>query len=187
MRRIALTTAALLAASAASGCHTTSPSTLSASNQNPTSSAVADPESTFSYAAGRAIQTFPQSTATLQPIVLSALEDLRIHSVTLTREVGAVVFKGTTASAARASVTLRPTPDGSRLSARIGLFGDEPLSRALMDRVGIRLGSLPPSAIPAEPPSEPDKNPYFSRDAVPDSEMLKDQAEAPYRSGVTSH
>jgi hypothetical protein len=30
-------------------------------------------------------------------------------------------------------------------------------------------------------PSEPAPNPYFSRDAIPDSEMMKDMIEAPYR------
>ena len=49
--------------------------------------------------------------------------------------------------------------------------------------VGIRLGDLPPSAIPANPPSEPGKNPYFDRAAISDTEMLKEQAglrPAPY-------
>ena len=96
-------------------------------------------------------------------------------------EGGAIVFQGTTADNRNASVTLRPHPVGSRLSARIGLFGDEPLSRALMDRVGVRLGERAPAAVPADIPSEPAGNPYFSRTAVPDAVLLKDQADAPYR------
>jgi hypothetical protein len=66
------------------------------------------------------------------------------------------------------------------VTIRIGWFGDEPLSRALMDRIGIRLGTLPPAAIPVEPPSSPAGNPFFSKNAVSDAEMLKDQADAPY-------
>jgi hypothetical protein len=71
-----------------------------------------------------------------------------------------------------------------RVSCRIGWFGDEPLSRTLLDRVGVRLGLLPPAAIPDQPPSAPAANPLFSRAAVPDSEILRDFVEAPYRHRV---
>ncbi|MHC5542385.1 DUF3568 family protein, partial [Singulisphaera rosea] len=75
----------------------------------------------------------------------------------------------------------RPNPGATRVSVRIGWFGDEPLSKALMDRIGVRLGTLPPTAIPTDPPSEPGSNPYFSKSAIPDSVMLRDQADAIYR------
>jgi hypothetical protein len=111
------------------------------------------------------------------------MEDLRIQSVRQISDGGAIVFEGTTADNRRASATIRPRPRNSTLlTARIGLFGDEALSRALMDRVAIRLNALPPSAIPVDPPSTPGGNPFFSRSAVPDSQMLQGAAEAPYRS-----
>ncbi len=179
MRRIALSAAALLAA-AAPGCQTVAPSALPGFSQR--SSVVAGSE--FSYAGGRAVQTFAQPPTTVQPAVITALGDLRIEELRQTTEAGSVVFEGTTADNRKATVTLRPHPAGSRLSVRVGLFGDQPLSRAIMDRVGVRLGALPPSAVPADAPSAPDANPYFSRAAVPDSEMLKGVAEAPYRGTV---
>lgn len=172
MRRIALWTAAC-AVAAAPGCTTVAP--------------VAGPAlaaGEFSYTAGRATQDFAYPAATVQSAVSAALEDLRIHSVRQTHDAGSVLFEGTTADHRRALVTLRPHRGAARLTARIGWFGDEPLSRALMDRVGVRLGSLPPSAIPAEPPSSPGSNPYFSRSAVPDAVMLRDQAESRYRDTV---
>jgi hypothetical protein len=109
------------------------------------------------------------------------MEDLRMQSVTVAHEGSNTIVQATTPNNHRATIMVRPEPGGSRVSARIGMFGDEPLSRALMDRVAVRLGTIPPEAIPAEAPSEPASNPYFSRTAVSDEVMLKDQADAPYR------
>jgi hypothetical protein len=177
MRGIALMATAAYVAATGAGCQTMSSSAFSALGPSGAGAGTAG----FSYIGGRAVQTFAQSPVTVQPVVLAALDDLRVQALRQTNDGGAIVFECTTADNRRASVTLRPHPAGSRLSARIGLFGDEPLSRALMDRVAIRLGNLPPAAIPAEPPSQPGSNPYFSRTAIPDSEMFKDLADAPYR------
>jgi hypothetical protein len=72
----------------------------------------------------------------------------------------------------------------TQVAIRVGWFGDEPLSQAILERMGVRLGSRPPEAIPAAAPSAPSRNPFFARDAVPDSVMLRDFAEAPYRDRV---
>jgi hypothetical protein len=169
MRRIALTAAAL-AGLATTGCMTVGPI-----------AAPALSASGFSYSAGRAMQDFAYPAPALQSAATGAMEDLRIHSVHLAHEGGALVYQGSTADDRRVSLTVRPNQAITRVSVRIGWFGDEPLSRALMDRIGIRLGSLPPSAVPVDPPSAPESNPFFSRDAIPDSVMLRDQADAMYR------
>jgi hypothetical protein len=82
------------------------------------------------------------------------------------------------------TVTLRFRQGATQVGVRIGRFGDEPLSRALLERVGVRLGTRDPEAIPAAAPSAPSSNPYFSRTAIPDSVMLKDFADAPYHDRV---
>ena len=133
----------------------------------------------YSYTAGRATQNFAYPPTTVQPAVLAAMEDLRVEAVRQINDGSTIVFEGTTADNRGASVTLRPHAIGTRLSARVGLFGDQALSRAIMDRVGIRLGVLPPAAIPVEPPSTPASNPYFSRSAISDAEMLKDKIDGP--------
>lgn len=176
MCRTALFATSLLALSAA-GCQTVNPSALASLGRSDAQTA----GTAYTYYGGRAVQTLALPPATVQPAVVAALDDLRVQGVHQTRDGASVVFEGTTADNRKASVTLRPHPAGTRLSARFGLFGDEPLTRALMDRVGVRLGTLPPAAVPIEPPSEPAGNPYFSRSAVPDSVMFKDQAEAPFR------
>lgn len=179
MRRIALSATALLAVAAGSGCQTTGPAALMALGRSESPSPGG---SDYRYAGGWADQTFGQGAAAVQPAVLGALDDLRVHSVRQISDGGSIVFEARTADNRRATVTLIPQARGTRLSARVGLFGDQALSRALMDRVGIRLGNLPPAPVPDAPPSQPASNPYFSRTAISDAEMLKDQAEAPYRS-----
>ncbi len=178
MRRIARTAAAsaLFAAiaGAGAGCSTIPPAALTAvGNTTPTPA--------FSYSAGRALQSFALPPSKVQPALLAAVDDLRMQSVSVTQEGSNTVVQATTPSNHRATIMLRPEPTGSHISARIGMFGDEPFSRALMDRVAVRLGTAPPKAIPAETPSAPASNPYFSRTAVSDEVMLKDQADAPYR------
>jgi hypothetical protein len=138
----------------------------------------------FSYTAGRATQDFAFPPPAMQSAVTLGMEDLRIHSIRKTNDSGALIFNGTTADNRRVQVAVRPYQAQSRLSIRIGWFGDEPLSRALMDRVGIRLGTLPPAAIPVDPPSSPEPNPYLSRDAIPDSTMLREQADAVYQDSL---
>jgi len=178
MRRTALLAMALWATTSGPGCRTmVGPATLSA---------LAQPAAgEFSYSAGRAIQSFAFAPQSVEPAASAAMDDLRIHSIRRTSEEGTVVLEGTTADNRRASVTIHPQNAGTRVSARLGLFGDEPLSRALMDRINVRLGALPPKAVSADPPSEPGKNPWFSRTAISDEEMLKDQADAHFKGSAS--
>ncbi len=169
MRRMALA-AAVLSGLAPSGCSTIGPvaGTLPGTSGS-------------SYAAGRATQPFAYPPEAMRSAVLAAMDDLRISSVRQARDNGSFLYNGTTADGRGVTVAVRPHQGTARVSVRVGWFGDEPLSKLLMDRIGIRLGTLPPSAIPVEPPSIPASNPYFSREAIPDEVMLHDQADAIYR------
>ena len=172
MRRIALFTLAFSVLAGVSACSTIGTGAMTS---------LANSGTSYSYGAGRATQNFAYPPTIVQPAVLAAMEDLRIQTVRQINDGSTIVFEGTTADNRSASVTLRPNSLGTRLTARVGLFGDQALSRAIMDRIGIRLGSLPPAAIPDEPPSTPASNPYFSRSAISDAEMLKDRMESPDR------
>jgi hypothetical protein len=169
MRRISLV-AAVWGGLALAGCRSVAPI-----------AGLAPAAAGYAYGAGKATQEFAAPTAAVQSAIAGAMVDLGIAQVRQRHDGPSRIFEGSTADGRGATVTLRPGNGAARVTARIGLFGDPPFSRALMDRIGIRLGSLPPAAIPAEPPSSPAGNPYFSREAVPDSTMLRDQAEAPYR------
>ena len=162
--------AALLVASVLAGCRSVAP--------------VAGPAiraAGYAYGAGKATQEFAFPTPVVRPAIASALDDLGVKEVRQRHDGPSRIFEGTTSDGRSATVTLRPGNGAARVTVRVGWFGDEPFSKALLERIGIRLGTLPPAAIPIEPPSSPGANPFFSRDAIPDAAMLRDEAEAPFR------
>jgi hypothetical protein len=178
MRQIVLSVAAI-AAGAAGGCSTTGPAR-----------SMAD-----LVARDRlADQSFPQPFDPVVSVTEEAMADLGVRDVgvRLESELAArgrpvagkpqdATLSGRGADGRPVTVTVRSRGNGSVVSVRVGRFGDEALCRALLDRIGVRLGTLPPAPIPAEAPSTPGSQPFFSRAAVPDAVMLRDQAEAGYR------
>ena len=137
-----------------------------------------------SYSAGRAIQDFSLPSNKVGAAVTEAMADLKMTSIRPGRNGAVYKIEAQTEDNRPVMITLRPHQTQTRVSCRIGMFGDEPLSKALLERTGVRLGTLPPTPIPDHVPSSPGSNPFFSRDAVPDEMMLKDAAEAPYRDRV---
>jgi Protein of unknown function (DUF3568) len=137
-----------------------------------------------SYSAGRAIQDFSLPSTKVGTAMTEAMADLKMASIQPGRNGAVYKIEAKTEDNRAVMVTLRPHQTQTRVSCRIGMFGDEPLSKALLERTGVRLGTLPPAPIPDHVPSSPGSNPFFSRDAVPDEMMLKDAAEAPYRDHV---
>jgi hypothetical protein len=136
------------------------------------------------YSTGKAFQDFSARPAQVKSVVAEAMDDLGMTVVHRGRDGTVSQIDGRTPDQRTVTVTIRPNQQQTRVSCRIGWFGDEPLSMALLERVGIRLGSLPPAAISPRPPSSPASNPIFSRDAVPDEVMLRDLADAPFRDRV---
>ena len=171
--RRALLTTLLFAA----GCSTTSPFI------EPTPKG-AGPASGFSYSTGRGVEDFPSTLSIVAPAVTAAMSDLKMDDVRQSHDGAVIRIEGRTSDDRPVSVTLRFRRGATQVGARIGRFGDKPLSRALLERVGVRLGTRTPEAIPDAPPSTPSANPYFSRDAVSDSEMLRDFVDAPYHDRV---
>jgi hypothetical protein len=136
------------------------------------------------YAVGRGTRGFAAPPAAVRQAVLEAMADLEVKPGRQSVDGTVTQVSGTTANNQGVSVIIRPIRNETRVICRIGWFGDEPFSIALLDRVGIRLGTLPPAAVPAQPPSAPSSNPLFSREAVSDEEMLRDVVDAPYRDRV---
>ncbi len=138
----------------------------------------------FEYSAGQGSQTFPAPTATVSVAVAEALSDLDMHDVRPLRDGAVLRYEAVTKDDRSCAVTIRSLAGSSTATARVGWFGDPALSRAILDRVAVRLGEAPPEPIGDEPPTPPAGNPFFSRDAVPDSVMLRDQVDATYNDRV---
>jgi hypothetical protein len=137
-----------------------------------------------SYSGGRAVQDFPRSAKVVTAVVAESMEDLKITPTKRTRDGFVYKIDGRTADNRPVMLTVRPHQEQARVGCRIGWFGDEPLSKAVMERIGIRLELLPPAPIPADPPSAPAPNPFLARDSAIKDTMIRDMAEAPYRDRV---
>ena len=108
----------------------------------------------FAYRAGTASQGFPVTPAEVRKVAVEALSDLRISSIRETIEPDTtLILDGTTGDGRSARLTIQPLGAFTATTVRVGLLGDEALSKAILDRIGIRLGSMPPAAIPTEVPT----------------------------------
>lgn len=138
----------------------------------------------FAFSGGKGTQTFPSSPSGVAIALNQAMEDLDLKSIEMKRNGSVIRVESVTTDDRPVVVTLRHYRETTFASVRIGWFGDEPLSRALLQRTAVRLGSHPPEAIPETAPSAPARNPFFSRSAVSDAEIYRDLAESPYRDRV---
>jgi len=133
-----------------------------------------------SYVGGRGMQMFPTSP-NLIINVKDAMSDVGIHSIIQNEDPsGLVILEGKTADDRKARVTIQTSGTNSTVSAKVGWMGDEPLTRAMLDRLGSRQGTMPPQPLPEDAEageSKPKSQGLLSRDAVPDAVMLRDQLE----------
>ena len=131
LRALRLAMAGLAVATA--GCYTVTPfgsiNTIATGGQN--------------FAIGRGSQVYPASDNFLEQ-ASKALDDLNVASVSRTRDRETVVFQGVDTKGRRATVHVTPVSDGAkmRVDARFGVFGDEALSRAYLDRLAVRTGPI---------------------------------------------
>jgi hypothetical protein len=150
----------------------------------PPSAEIAATSSAFSYSAGRGAQSFAAPPAAVIAALDDSLTDLKLIKLRHIRNGSVFRVEARTDDYRPVKATIRSHQGQTVVGVRAGWFGDEPLSKALLDRVAVRIGSQPPQAIPEEVPSAPAGNPFFSRRAVSDLEMFRDMAEAPYRDRV---
>ncbi len=150
----------------------------------PPTAELAAADAGLSYSGGRALQSFGFPPSVVLAALNEAMGDLDLKAIRNGRNGTVARVESLTADDRPVVATLRSFRSSSVVTVRVGWFGDEPLSRELLKRTAVRLGSQPPEAISSSAPSSPSRNPYFSRDAIPDSVMLKDFAEAPYRDRV---
>lgn len=131
---------------------------------------------TYGYASGTASQGFARPRQEVEGALGEAMTDLDIRRVGMIEaDAEQTRVRGRASDGRRVDLSLIDRGAATEARVRVGVFGDERLAKAVLDRVGVRLGTLPPQAIPAEVPSggEDAENPYFSKRAVPDSVMLR--------------
>jgi Protein of unknown function (DUF3568) len=145
----------------------------------PTSEATTRP--TGEYTGGRAIMDFPGTAKIASAAAAEALEDLKMTSIKRSRDGTVYKIEAQTEDNRSVLVTVRPHQEQARIACRVGWFGDELLSKAIVERIGIRLELLPPAPIPDKPPTSPDPNPFLMRDKTLKDGMIRDMIEAPYR------
>jgi hypothetical protein len=173
MRRIVQIGAAICASMASGGCMSLGP-------LGP------EPHKTgYSYEAAWASQTFPVATEPALGAALEGMADLQMRSIHQSKyEKTAILLDGQAHDGRHVRVVIRPVGEASQVSTRVGRFGDEALSKAVLERIGVRLGTVPPTPIPDEPPTSGTRLP-FSKLAVPDAIMLREQADAGYRDSTS--
>ncbi len=135
------------------------------------------------YGGGRAVGVLSKEPAEVLSVLGDALADLQMTETKRSRDGLDFKVNARTTDDRSVLVTVKPQQGNTRVACRVGWFGDEPLSLALIERLGVRLGTLPPAAIPETPPSRPAANPFFSKEG-PDREMVRDFADAAYRAQV---
>lgn len=126
---------------------------------------------------GPLVQAYPLPADSVRQAAREALVDLEFEPQSDPgRDSGSVVgrspVKGT------ATLTLLTGESTTLVAYR----GDQPeTGRALLDRIGVRLGTRPPAPIPVDAPEPSAGRGRLSRDAVSDAVMLRGEDMASYR------
>ncbi len=139
-----------------------------------------------SYVGGRGVQLFPTSPRLLDN-VKDSMSELNMHTLVQNEDPsGLTIVEATSAAGQKVRTTIQTSGKNSTVSVKVGWFGDEPLTRALLDRIGSKQGNLPPQPAAGPTGTEDDavekaadqaRPKFLSRQAVPDSVMLRDQVE----------
>jgi hypothetical protein len=131
--RLAMATLALSAA----GCSMTTPF-------GPVGQLAAPAPPGPTYHGGYGSQLFPPSENFLAQ-TREAMDDIGMHSINERHEGAKTILEAKTVNGRRAHVEIKPESRGNRVATRFGPLGDEPLSRAFLDRMSARLGTVKPT------------------------------------------
>ncbi len=109
----------------------------------------------MSYRGAHGSESFGEPRALVLAALHDSMNDLNLASIRGMRDGTVSRLEATTATKERVIATIRSHKNVTQVSIRVGFFGDEPLTRAIFERVEMRLGSRAPEGIPANPPSAP--------------------------------
>ncbi len=142
--------------------------------------------STTQYVGGRGFAMFT-TTPDLSEHVKQAMTEVGFTAIHPIPEAnGGTGLEGSTADKRSARVSIHSTGVRSTVALKVGWLGDEPLTRAFLQRLEERHGALPASAVPVEPDADAEANPSrFSRGAVPDSVMIRNQLDPSFNPSIS--
>ena len=93
------------------------------------------------YFGGNGSQLFPASDTFLVE-TRESMDDIGMHSIVEKREGNKTILEAKTVNGRRAHVEFKPEAGNVRVITRFGPLGDEALSRAFLDRMAARLGTV---------------------------------------------
>ena len=134
------------------------------------------------YVGGRGYAMYPTTPNLVENVKLT-MGELGMHTIHPIPEAnGAVAFEALTADKRGARVTIHTTGVRSTVALKVGWLGDEPYTRSFLAKLEDRQGALPASAVPEE--VEPEAQGRFSREAVPDSVMIRNQLDSTFNPSI---
>ena len=134
---------------------------------------------TFRFDDGWGQQVVPQGVAEVREAALGAATDLQMRGAHQEHSGTSWWLDARAHDGRHVRACVAPATTGTQISVRIGHLGDQALSRAFFERIGERLGTLPPSCAPDVPPTSNGPG-WFSRSAIPDSVMLPEFSGSQY-------
>lgn len=108
----------------------------------------------YTFFNGQVSEVFQFPPPFVEGSCMQALADLGFYSIETSREGAATIITARTPDGPRpARITIEPQNAMTLFRVRIGrgLLGDEPLSKALIDRIAQNFGTIPRTIIPLEP------------------------------------
>ena len=128
----------------------------------PPAAEVAANSSALSYSGARGWQSFAAPRAAVLAALNDSMNDLNLGNIRGARDGSVSRLEATTRDKERVVATIRSHRDVTQVTIRVGWFGDQPLTQAILGRMEVRLGSRSPEGIPTTVPSAPSRNPYFA-------------------------
>jgi hypothetical protein len=97
----------------------------------------------YAFVGGYSVQRYFFPVPLVERAVIEAMTDMKMHSVTRKVKGDGVCFLGMTYEGRAVYVTVEERNGSSIVTSRFDVYGDEPSSKLLNDRIGIRLATLP--------------------------------------------
>ena len=102
----------------------------------------------YAYVNGYAVQRYLYAPNLVERAATEAMSDMKFHAVKRKVESNGVSLCGYTYDGRFITFTFEPCNEGTIGTVRVDTYGDEPISKILLDRTSIRLATLPQDLTP---------------------------------------